>query len=269
MPVKALQYRGRKEQRSKKRRHGLSPIIGLGFRVDELMQQMENLFYWRGSWRRHRTESHLAGWRTILPGHAQWLQRFREMTVQPKKYRQQWRNHRARHTAVSRCWSDDNNGQLTDGDDISVHTQKIFCQTKIIVKSSRELKMEGLAQNKRTANHVKRVSCRANSLTNLTVISLLLVTCSSPAQAGDISCQGIRYTYFNKGLDTSEIPATPQQGKSNSTSVSLTNSHNFRDTLLSRREFLQIVRNILFRFQLVSCRKQSVRNMLLYSLIQG
>ena len=32
------------------------------------------------------------------------------------------------------------------------------------------------------------------------------------ARSGDISCQGIRYTYFNKGLDMNDIPATPQQG---------------------------------------------------------
>ena len=74
--------------------------------------------------------------------------------------------------------------------------------------------MEGLAQNKRTENHVKRVSCRSYSFNNLPVISLVLVICfTPPAQAGDISCQGIRYTYFNKGLDTSHIPAVPQQGK--------------------------------------------------------
>ena len=74
--------------------------------------------------------------------------------------------------------------------------------------------MSGQAQNKRTENHVKRVSCRANSFTNLSVISLILVISSTPpARAGDISCQGIRYTYFNKGLDTSQIPPVPQQGK--------------------------------------------------------
>jgi hypothetical protein len=31
--------------------------------------------------------------------------------------------------------------------------------------------------------------------------------------AGDISCQGIRYIYFNRGLDTRDIPRSPQQGR--------------------------------------------------------
>ena len=79
-----------------------------------------------------------------------------------------------------------------------------------------QLKMEGQTQNKRTENHVKRVSCRANSFTNLSVISLIFViSWTPPAMAGDISSQGIRYTYFNKGLDTSQIPPVPQQGELN------------------------------------------------------
>ena len=72
---------------------------------------------------------------------------------------------------------------------------------------------------RRTDNHVKRVSCRDTSSSmvtslglSLSVIMLTLGPCH--AAAGDISCQGIRYTYFEKGLDTSDIPAAPQQGES-------------------------------------------------------
>ena len=70
----------------------------------------------------------------------------------------------------------------------------------------------------RTDNHVKRVSCCSSrpATTSVSVISaLVLVVVLGPslATAGDISCQGIRYTYFNKGLDTSDIPAAPRQGK--------------------------------------------------------
>ena len=73
--------------------------------------------------------------------------------------------------------------------------------------------------SKRTDNHVKRVSCRDSSMMTslglLSVIILTLALSSAPchAAAGDISCQGIRYTYFEKGLDTSDIPAAPQQGE--------------------------------------------------------
>jgi len=63
-------------------------------------------------------------------------------------------------------------------------------------------------------NHVKRVSWHCGKVRDcckmyLAVISLL---CLPLARSGDISCQGIRYTYFNKGLDMNDIPATPQQG---------------------------------------------------------
>ena len=75
-------------------------------------------------------------------------------------------------------------------------------------------------RSERTDNHVKRVSCRDTSSTmvtslglSLSVIMLTLGPCH--AAAGDISCQGIRYTYFEKGLDTSDIPAAPQQGERN------------------------------------------------------
>ena len=70
----------------------------------------------------------------------------------------------------------------------------------------------------RTDNHVKRVSwCSSrHPTTSVSVISALVVVLvlgPSLAAAGDISCQGIRYTYFEKGLDTSDIPAAPQQGE--------------------------------------------------------
>ena len=45
-------------------------------------------------------------------------------------------------------------------------------------------------------------------------VTLLAFVCLLPtALGGDISCQGIRYIYFNKGLDTSDIPRSPQQGE--------------------------------------------------------
>ena len=31
-------------------------------------------------------------------------------------------------------------------------------------------------------------------------------------EAGEITCHGIRYTYYNKGLDAADVPKTPQQG---------------------------------------------------------
>ena len=81
----------------------------------------------------------------------------------------------------------------------------------------------------RTDNHVKRVSwCSSRpATTSVSVISaltlvLVLVLGPSLATAGDISCQGIRYTYFNKGLDTSDIPAAPRQGKNRIPSVTVT-----------------------------------------------
>ena len=67
-----------------------------------------------------------------------------------------------------------------------------------------------------TDNHVKRVSCR-NSNTFLHCFTVICLLCMgfmpSNTSAGDISCQGIRYKYFQKGLDSSDIPAAPQQGK--------------------------------------------------------
>ena len=49
----------------------------------------------------------------------------------------------------------------------------------------------------------------------LKLVTLLVLACSllPGAMGADISCQGIRYIYFNKGLDTSDIPRTPQQGE--------------------------------------------------------
>ena len=48
----------------------------------------------------------------------------------------------------------------------------------------------------------------------LKLVTLLALLCLLPSARGsDISCQGIRYMYFNKGLDTSNIPRTPQQGE--------------------------------------------------------
>ena len=48
----------------------------------------------------------------------------------------------------------------------------------------------------------------------LKLVTLLALLCLLPSARGsDISCQGIRYMYFNKGLDTSSIPRTPQQGE--------------------------------------------------------
>ena len=45
------------------------------------------------------------------------------------------------------------------------------------------------------------------------LLLLLLAGLLAAARAADISCQGIRYTYFEKGLDTSDIPTKPQQGE--------------------------------------------------------
>ena len=54
-------------------------------------------------------------------------------------------------------------------------------------------------------------------MSSLSLFSVIILTLSSSdpchAAAGDISCQGIRYTYFEKGLDTTDIPAAPQQGE--------------------------------------------------------
>ena len=70
---------------------------------------------------------------------------------------------------------------------------------------------------RRTDNHVKRVSCR-DLMTPLRLAVMILtlgLSCHEcHAAAGDISCQGIRYTYFEQGLDTTHIPAAPQQGES-------------------------------------------------------
>ena len=49
----------------------------------------------------------------------------------------------------------------------------------------------------------------------LKLVTLLVLACTllPGAMGADISCQGIRYIYFNKGLDTSDIPRSPQQGE--------------------------------------------------------
>jgi hypothetical protein len=44
----------------------------------------------------------------------------------------------------------------------------------------------------------------------LTIFQLLLVEL---AGAGEITCHGIRYTYYNKGLDVADVPKSPQQGR--------------------------------------------------------
>jgi len=60
---------------------------------------------------------------------------------------------------------------------------------------------------------VKRVSCH-RKLHHHTPLSVIFVFSFVLVQVNgaDISCQGIRYTYSNKGLDTSDIPVAPQQG---------------------------------------------------------
>ena len=168
----------------------------------------------------HRAECHLAARRT--------LHYLGMRTGQSDSERERWpcspRNTDSRGETSEpsgpsgRLLFDDSqlSSHLTTGDDISAPAENISCLTKITPLAAYQLTMEGQTQNKRTENHVKRVSCRANSLTNLSVISLiLLISFTPPAWAGDISCQGIRYTYFNKGLDTSQIPPVPQQGKIN------------------------------------------------------
>ena len=52
---------------------------------------------------------------------------------------------------------------------------------------------------------------RSRILNLVTLIALAQVI--PTARGGDISCQGMRYVYFNKGLDTSDIPRSPQQGE--------------------------------------------------------
>ena len=65
-------------------------------------------------------------------------------------------------------------------------------------------------------NHVKRVSWQLSRCIRdcgRMYLAVILVLGLPFAHSGDISCQGIRYTYFKKGLDTNDVPATPQQGK--------------------------------------------------------
>ena len=52
---------------------------------------------------------------------------------------------------------------------------------------------------------------RSRVLNLVTLIALAQVI--PTVRGGDISCQGMRYVYFNKGLDTSDIPRSPQQGE--------------------------------------------------------
>ena len=65
----------------------------------------------------------------------------------------------------------------------------------------------------RTGSNVKRVSCLSDMATQVVVPILLTVLLPNLAMAGDISCQGMRYTYINKGLDLKDIPRSPKQGK--------------------------------------------------------
>ena len=78
------------------------------------------------------------------------------------------------------------------------------------------MEVQGQCYSSRTDNHVKRVSCRRSSSKlhhHLSVIVLLSYVLVHVTEGADISCQGIRYTYANKGLDTSDIPVAPQQGE--------------------------------------------------------
>lgn len=63
-------------------------------------------------------------------------------------------------------------------------------------------------------NHVKRVSWHNTKVRDCgrMYLAVILLLGLPLVRSGDISCQGIRYTYFNKGLDMNDIPATPQQG---------------------------------------------------------
>jgi len=63
-------------------------------------------------------------------------------------------------------------------------------------------------------NHVKRVSWHNTKVRDCgrMYLAVILLLALPLVHSGDISCQGIRYTYFNKGLDMNDIPATPQQG---------------------------------------------------------
>ena len=64
-----------------------------------------------------------------------------------------------------------------------------------------------LARKPSSQGAIRRM-CHGSRISWLVLLLLLL-----GAEAGDISCQGIRYIYFNKGLDTSAVPRSPQQGK--------------------------------------------------------
>ena len=110
----------------------------------------------------------------------------------------------------------------TDSSSVDYHEEYLSEQTntKTFPWSNTKMGIRPFC-SKRTDNHVKRVSCRDSSslITSLglclSVIILTLAPAPCRAAAGDISCQGIRYTYFEKGLDTSDIPAAPQQGETN------------------------------------------------------
>jgi len=71
-----------------------------------------------------------------------------------------------------------------------------------------------LPPKRTTYNHVKRVSCHRSTSSTSVISSLVCLVLIHPilVNAGDISCQGIRYTYHQNRLDTSEIPVAPQQG---------------------------------------------------------
>jgi hypothetical protein len=44
------------------------------------------------------------------------------------------------------------------------------------------------------------------------MVVLVTVIWVGVAGAGEITCNGIRYTYYNKGMDVADFPKSPQQG---------------------------------------------------------
>ena len=92
---------------------------------------------------------------------------------------------------------------------VLVYTQRRYIPSQTILVRSRT---GTIYRTMLDWNIVRRVWRQPADLQLLVLGVLLLGTVVVVVEAGEITCHGIRYTYYNKGLDAADVPKTPQQG---------------------------------------------------------
>ena len=91
---------------------------------------------------------------------------------------------------------------------VLVYTQRRYIPSQTILVRSRT---GTIYRTMLDWNIVRRVWRQPADL-QLVVLGVLLMGTVVVVEAGEITCHGIRYTYYNKGLDAADVPKTPQQG---------------------------------------------------------